>query len=70
MILDYLKGFASFKNEKIIETWNGVYAKMEDGRTEIVLEPEEGVTIINGLGGAGMTLSFGLCEELIKKIIK
>jgi FAD dependent oxidoreductase TIGR03364 len=70
MILDYLKGFACFKNEKIIETWNGIYSKMENGRTEIVLQPQEGVTIINGLGGAGMTLSFGLCEEIISNKIK
>ncbi len=65
LILDYLKNFASFKNTNIIETWNGIYSKMEDGRTEIVLHPQNGVTIINGLGGAGMTLSFGLCEEVI-----
>ncbi len=65
MILDYLKSFACFKNEIIIETWNGSYAKMEDGRTEIVVHPQQGVTIINGLGGAGMTLSFGLCEQVI-----
>lgn len=70
MILDYLKGFACFKNEKIIETWNGIYSKMKNGRIEIVLQPQEGVTIINGLGGAGMTLSFGLCEEIISNKIK
>ena len=67
LILDYLEKFARFKDESIIETWNGVYAKLTNGQTHVVVEPEQGVTVINGLGGAGMTLSFGLCEQLINK---
>ncbi len=65
LILNYLKNFAAFKNEKVIETWNGVYSKMKSGETELVVKPEDGVTIVNGLGGAGMTLSFGLAEEIV-----
>ena len=65
LILKYLSGFARFQEEKITVNWNGVYAKLKDGRTEIVTSPMAGVTIINGLGGAGMTLSFGLAEQLI-----
>ena len=65
LILNYLSGFAKFQEEKITVNWNGVYAKLKDGRTEIVASPMAGVTIINGLGGAGMTLSFGLAEQLI-----
>ncbi len=65
MILDYLKKFAHFKNETVIETWNGIYPKLTDGKAALVLQPEPGVTIINGLGGAGMTLAFGLCGQLI-----
>ena len=67
LILDYLKNFARFGNENIIQTWNGIYPKLTNGETDLILEPEKGVTIINGLGGAGMTLSFGLCEQLIGK---
>lgn len=67
LILDYLKKMARFKDETVIETWNGIYSKLTDGQAHLVLEPEQGVTIINGLGGAGMTLSFGLCEQLINK---
>lgn len=63
LILNYLYAFCDFPKRDIRETWHGIYAKMTDGRTEYVSEPEPGVWIINGLGGAGMTLSLGLTEE-------
>jgi FAD dependent oxidoreductase TIGR03364 len=69
MILDYLKKFARFKDETVIETWNGIYPKLTNGETELIFQSEEGVTIINCVGGAGMTLSFGLCEEIVGKKI-
>jgi hypothetical protein len=50
---------------QISETWNGIYAKMTHGETEFIHKPQAGVTIVNGMGGAGMTLSFGLAEEII-----
>jgi FAD dependent oxidoreductase TIGR03364 len=65
MILKYLQTFTCLKNSNVIQTWNGTYAKMTTGQTELVVEAEPGVTIINGLGGNGMTLSFGLCEQII-----
>lgn len=65
LILDYLATFARAPDLRIAETWHGVYAKMTNGATELVLEPEPGVAIVTGLGGAGMTLSFGLAEEII-----
>jgi FAD dependent oxidoreductase TIGR03364 len=65
MILDYLGTFTRLKDTRIVQTWNGLLPKLTNGKTELVLEPEPGVTIINGLGGNGMTLSFGLCEQLI-----
>ena len=64
MILDYLKKFARFPSWTIQQIWNGTYVKMKEG-TELVISPEQGVTIVNGLGGAGMTLSFGLLEEIV-----
>jgi FAD dependent oxidoreductase TIGR03364 len=63
-VLDYLQTFAKFPELKIAETWHGVYAKLA-GKTEFIAEPEPNVTIVNGLSGAGMTLSFGLAEENI-----
>ncbi len=65
MILDYLGTFAQFKSPKVFQSWHGIYPKMTNGATEIVVRPESGVTIINGLGGNGMTLSFGLCDEVV-----
>jgi FAD dependent oxidoreductase TIGR03364 len=67
LILSYLKTFARFEDETIIQTWNGIYPKLINGETDLIFHPEQGVTVINGLGGAGMTLSFGLCEQLIAK---
>jgi FAD dependent oxidoreductase TIGR03364 len=69
LILDYLGRFVQFSNNKVIETWNGIYPKLTNGEAHFVTEPEEGVTIINGLGGAGMTLSFGLCEQYVGSVI-
>jgi FAD dependent oxidoreductase TIGR03364 len=65
MILNYLDTFAQFKSPKIAQTWHGIYPKLTNGDTEIVIRPASGVTIINGLGGNGMTLSFGLCEQVV-----
>jgi FAD dependent oxidoreductase TIGR03364 len=65
MIIDYLGSFIRFEEERIAESWNGVYAKLTNGEPFLFKQPEEGVAIINGLGGAGMTLGFGVCESLI-----
>lgn len=64
-ILDYLRCFACFKDWSVTETWNGVYAKLTDGQADLFFSPEPYVYVINGVGGAGMTLSFGLAEELV-----
>jgi FAD dependent oxidoreductase TIGR03364 len=63
-VLEYLRGFAQVPALTIAETWHGIYAKLP-GQTEFVTHPEAGVTIVNALSGTGMTLSFGLAEEVI-----
>lgn len=63
LIRQYLDRFMKTGEWQALQSWNGVYAKMQQGGTEIVMEVEPGVYIVNGLGGAGMTLSFGLAEE-------
>ncbi|WP_069659003.1 TIGR03364 family FAD-dependent oxidoreductase [Arcticibacter eurypsychrophilus] len=68
LILNYLKTFARFKDWKLLQSWNGVYAKMTNGDTCFQHSPEEGVLIFNATGGAGMTLSFGLAERMIQQL--
>lgn len=63
LIMDYLERFMVTNDWKQVQSWNGIYPKMTNGQTEVLLNPEPGVYILNGLGGAGMTLSFGLAEE-------
>jgi FAD dependent oxidoreductase TIGR03364 len=65
LIIRYLSSFLVSPASQIAATWNGIYTKRTNGETELVLSPLPGVTIVNGLGGAGMTLSFGLAEEII-----
>jgi len=67
LIIGYLKQFAVFKNWEMIQSWHGIYPKRTNGETEFIYSPQQGVTIVNGIGGAGMTLSFGLAEEVIGK---
>lgn len=67
MITSYLQTFASFKDWKMLQSWHGIYPKMMNGATELIVDVAPGVTVINGIGGNGMTLSFGLCEEYIGK---
>lgn len=68
LILLYLGEFATLKNPRLIETWNGVYGKFTDGQTELFYSPAPEVFIVNGVGGAGMTLSFGFAEEKVNAL--
>jgi FAD dependent oxidoreductase TIGR03364 len=67
LVLDYLETFVRLPQPKIAQTWNGIYSKLV-GQTEFVTSPDSGVHIINGLSGAGMTLSFGLAEEVVNRL--
>ncbi len=68
LILQYLRQFAQISDWKLIQSWNGVYPKMTNGSSHLFLQPSDHVYILNGLGGAGMTLSFGLAEECVQQI--
>jgi FAD dependent oxidoreductase TIGR03364 len=69
LVIQYLKQFVHAQSWNLLQSWNGIYAKMTNGATEVFLEPLPDVYILNGLGGAGMTLSFGLAEEKVATIL-
>jgi FAD dependent oxidoreductase TIGR03364 len=68
LIIDYMKQFTVFKDWSMIQSWHGIYPKRTNGEADFIYSPENGVTIVNGLGGAGMTLSFGLVEEVVNLV--
>lgn len=67
-ILAYLDRFLRVPDRRVIQTWHGIYPKLTDGTSEFVVEADPGVTVVNAIGGGGlgMTLSFGLAEELVQ----
>ena len=66
--MQYLSLFLPYDEWTLLQSWNGIYAKLQSNETEIFLNPLPGVYILNGVGGAGMTLSFGLAEEKLANI--
>ncbi len=65
LILRYLREFLVAPSLDVAERWHGLYAKAAHGATAFVREARPSVWAVTGLGGAGMTLSFGLAEDVI-----
>jgi len=66
-ILDYLSTFVQLPQARVLQSWHGVYPKLTDGGSEWVVEALPGVVLVNALGGGGlgMTLAFGLAEDIV-----
>lgn len=67
-ILDYFHEVFDIPELKIKQRWNGTYAKLTNGFNHLLQEVDKGVWVFNGPGGAGMTLSFGMADDLIAKL--
>ncbi|MEY4053333.1 MAG: hypothetical protein RL034_251 [Bacteroidota bacterium] len=68
LVLDYLKKMMHIDDWQITQSWNGIYPVMKNGATDLFLTVEPGVYILNGIGGHGMTMSFGFAEETINTL--
>ena len=64
-ITEYLQGFLALPSLQIAERWLGVYPRHPSGEPWIH-RPSPGVLLVNGIGGIGMTTSFGLVQETLK----
>jgi D-hydroxyproline dehydrogenase subunit beta len=68
LILAYLRSFLSAPELRIAARWHGAYVK-HPNQAYLVLQPADGVTVVTGVGGAGMTLSFGLAEQIVETML-
>ncbi|MDP0491866.1 MAG: TIGR03364 family FAD-dependent oxidoreductase [Verrucomicrobiota bacterium JB023] len=67
LILKELQDHFSFPCWEIAERWHGVYGKIQGEPILSTTEPMPRVHLRTGLGGTGMTLSFGLAERFFAK---
>jgi len=63
LILEYLRKMVRLPDWTVETNWHGVYAK-HPTRPIFTAEPQPGVWIVTAPGGAGMTLAFGMAENL------
>jgi glycine/D-amino acid oxidase-like deaminating enzyme len=68
LILSYLSTFLEVPGLEIAARWHGTYVK-HPTEPYFVARPAPGVTVITGVGGAGMTLSFGLAEQVVNETL-
>ncbi|MDX2140886.1 MAG: TIGR03364 family FAD-dependent oxidoreductase [Chloroflexota bacterium] len=68
MMLNHVERYVQLPTLAIAQRWHGVYAKRFNA-SELIVKPVDGVTVVNGLGGGGMSQSFGLAEEVIAKML-
>jgi FAD dependent oxidoreductase TIGR03364 len=64
LILAYLKTFLTIPDLTIAARWHGIYVKHPTA-AYVLAHPTPESLAVTGVGGAGMTLSFGLAEKLV-----
>ena len=64
LILTYLKTILRIPDQEVAARWHGTYVKHPTA-AYVIAHPSPRVLAVTGLGGAGMTLSFGLAEQVV-----
>jgi FAD dependent oxidoreductase TIGR03364 len=64
LILAYLKTFLTIPDLTVAARWHGTYVK-HPTTAYVVARPAPRTLAVTGVGGAGMTLSFGLAEQVV-----
>jgi FAD dependent oxidoreductase TIGR03364 len=65
LVLRYLRTFVQIPDLRIASRWHGVYLK-HPTEPYVIDDPLPGLRIVTGVGGNGMTLSFGLAEHVVE----
>lgn len=68
LVLAYLRRFLPIPDLRIASRWHGFYAK-HPSQAYLVVHPCPGATVVNAVGGAGMTLSFGLADQVVRQLL-
>ncbi|MFQ3651453.1 MAG: TIGR03364 family FAD-dependent oxidoreductase [Gemmataceae bacterium] len=68
LVLAYLRRLVHIPDLRIAARWHGIYVK-HPTRSYVVVEPSRDVFAVTGVGGAGMTLSFGLADQLVEELL-
>jgi FAD dependent oxidoreductase TIGR03364 len=68
LVLSYLNRFLALPGLRIAARWHGTYVK-HPTEPYVVAQPAPGVTAVTGVGGNGMTLSFGLAEQVVRRVL-
>ncbi len=66
LILDALGDFLEMPDPRIATRWQGTYLKSTKGVTQVVLQPQERVTMVTAMGGLGMTLGWGRARDTVE----
>src|SRR5882672_9905899 len=64
LIIGYVRNFLQAPNLDLTEHWHAIHARYPE-RPFLVCTPAENVRVVTGLGGADLTLSFGLAKRVL-----